>query len=244
MSIRIGLIGAGNISSTHARAASEIPGVKIVAIHGTNQEKVSCLSREFGAKPYTEFKSFLAHSPMEAVIIGSPSGLHAEQGIAAAQHKLHVLTEKPIDITTEHADGLIFACKVAGVKLGVIFQDRFKPDILRLKQFLAAGSLGKPLLLDARVNWYRPPEYYRDSKWRGTLALDGGGALMNQGIHTVDLLLWLFGPVRRVTAKAGALLHPIEVEDTAVAILSSRMVRSARSKRRRRRTRAIRAASS
>jgi len=219
MSIRIRLIGAGNISSTHARAASEIPGVKIVAIHGTNQEKVSCLSREFGAKPYTEFKSFLAHSPMEAVIIGSPSGLHAEQGIAAAQHKLHVLTEKPIDITTEHADGLIFACKVAGVKLGVIFQDRFKPDILRLKQFLAAGSLGKPLLLDARVNWYRPPEYYRDSKWRGTLALDGGGALMNQGIHTVDLLIWLFGEVKKVQASTATLLHDIESEDTALALL-------------------------
>ena len=219
MSIRIGLIGAGNISNTHARAASEVTGVEIVAVHGTNQEKVSRLSREFGARPYTDFKSFLAHSPMEAVIIGSPSGLHAEQGIAAAQHKLHVLTEKPIDITTDQADGLISACKRAGVKLGVIFQDRFKPDILRLKNFLDAGSLGKILLVDARVKWYRPPDYYRDSKWRGTLALDGGGALMNQGIHTVDLLIWLFGDVVKVQARTTTLLHEIESEDTALALL-------------------------
>jgi UDP-N-acetyl-2-amino-2-deoxyglucuronate dehydrogenase len=219
MSIRIGLVGGGNISNTHARAASEIPGVEIVAIYGTNEEKVSRLSQEFRAKSYSDVKSFLAHSPMEAVIIGSPSGLHAEQGIAAAQHKLHVLTEKPIDVTTGQADALISACKRAGVKLGVIFQDRFKPDILRLKKFLDAGSLGKPLLIDARVKWYRPPEYYHDSKWRGTLALDGGGALMNQGIHTVDLLIWLFGGVAKVQARTATLLHDIESEDTALALL-------------------------
>ena len=219
MSICIGLIGAGNISNTHARAASEIPGVEIVAVHGTNAGKVSRLAQEFGAKPYTDFNAFLAHSSMNAVIIGSPSGLHGEQGIAAAQHHLHVLTEKPIDITTGRADALIAACKRGGVKLGVIFQDRFKPDILRLKQFLAAGSLGKPLLVDARVKWYRPREYYGDSKWRGTLALDGGGALMNQGIHTVDLLIWLLGDVKKVQASTATVFHHIESEDTALALL-------------------------
>ncbi|HEX7959660.1 MAG TPA: Gfo/Idh/MocA family oxidoreductase [Terriglobales bacterium] len=218
MSIRIGLIGAGNISNTHARAAREIPGVELAAIYGTNKEKVHRLCQEFGAKPYTDFKSFLAH-PMDAVIIGSPSGVHAEQGIAAAQRRLHVLTEKPIDISTERADALISACKQAGVKLAVIFQDRFKPDIRRLKEFLHAGGLGKILLVDARVKWYRPPEYYRDSKWRGTLALDGGGALMNQGIHTVDLLIWLFGDVVSVKARTGNILHKIESEDTALAVL-------------------------
>ena len=150
---------------------------------------------------------------MDAVIIGTPSGLHAEQGIGAAQHGLHVLTEKPIDISTDRADALISACKQAGVKLGVIFQDRFKPDIRRLKEFLAAGGLGKNLLVDARVKWYRPPEYYSDSKWRGTLALDGGGALMNQGIHTVDLLMWLFGDVVSLQARAGTILHKIESEE-------------------------------
>ena len=218
MSIRIGLIGAGNISITHARAAREIPGVELAAICGTNREKVHRLCEEFRAEPYTDLKNFLKH-PMDAVIIGSPSGVHAEQGIAAAQHYLHVLTEKPIDISIERADALIAACKQAGVKLGVIFQDRFKPDIRGLKEFLSAGGLGKILLVDARVKWYRPPEYYSDSKWRGTLALDGGGALMNQGIHTVDLLIWLFGDVASVEARTGNILHNIESEDTALAVL-------------------------
>ena len=218
MTIRIGLIGAGNISNTHARAAREIPGVELVAVHGTNRGKVNRLAEEVGAKPYTDLQRFLAH-PMDAVIIGSPSGLHAEQGIAAAQHRLHVLTEKPIDISTDRADALISACKQAGVKLGVIFQDRFKPDIRRLKEFLSGGRLGKILLVDARVKWYRPPEYYSDSKWRGTLVLDGGGALINQGIHTVDLLIWLFGDVISVEARTGTILHKIESEDTALAVL-------------------------
>ncbi|HSC28979.1 MAG TPA: Gfo/Idh/MocA family oxidoreductase, partial [Vicinamibacterales bacterium] len=104
-------------------------------------------------------------------------------------------------------------------KLGVLFQDRGQPSFVRLRQALAGGRLGRPLLASARVPWYRPPEYYRSSRWRGTWALDGGGALMNQGIHTVDLLIWLLGRVRRVSAITATQLHDIEVEDTAVAWL-------------------------
>jgi predicted dehydrogenase len=159
---------------------------------------------------------------MDLVMIGSPSGLHAEQGIAAAQHGLHVLVEKPIDITTERADALINECERAGVKLGVMFQDRVAPDICRLKKLVDAGDLGKLILVSGHVKWYRPPEYYRDSRWRGTWALDGGGALMNQGVHTVDLLLYLMGDVERVSARAVTALHDIEVEDTVVATLEFR----------------------
>jgi UDP-N-acetyl-2-amino-2-deoxyglucuronate dehydrogenase len=130
-----------------------------------------------------------------------------------------VLTEKPIDISVKHADALIAACDQAGVKLGVTFQDRFKPDIQRLKQLVSEGLIGRPLLADARVKWYRPPEYYGQSHWRGTHALDGGGALINQGIHTVDLLLWLMGDVANVQARARTLLHKIETEDTALALI-------------------------
>src|SRR6185437_7850245 len=121
--------------------------------------------------------------------------------------------------STDRADALIAACQSARVKLAVFFQDRTSPDILKLKRAIDAGELGKPILVSASVRWYRPPEYYKNSRWRGTWALDGGGALMNQGIHTVDLLLWLFGPVRRVTAAIAARLHRIEAEDTAVAAL-------------------------
>lgn len=219
MTIHIGLIGGGNISETHARAASAIPGVKIAAVYGSNPDKVARLCSEYGGTPFDNLRAFLSHRPLQAVILGSPSGQHAEQGIAAAQSGLHVLTEKPIDITTNRADALIEAARRAGVKLAVIFQDRVKPNIQALKRWLDAGTLGKPLLVDASVKWYRPPDYYANSKWRGTFALDGGGALINQAIHTVDLLLWLFSDVARVQAHTATILHKIEAEDTAVALL-------------------------
>ncbi len=219
MTMHIGLIGGGNITETHARAARAIPGVEISAIHGTNSEKIAHLCHEHGGTPYQNFDAFLKHRPMDLVIIGSPSGLHAEQGIAAARQGLHVLTEKPIEITTARADALIAAAKQSNVQLGVIFQDRMKPHICQLKNWLDQGLLGKILFVDARVKWYRPPEYYANSHWRGTLALDGGGALINQGVHTVDLLLWLLGDVFRVQARTATLLHKIEAEDTAVATL-------------------------
>ena len=216
MPFHIGLIGGGNITETHARAARAIPSVEIAAIHSANAEKIARLCREHGGTPYQNFDAFLNHRPMDLVILGSPSGLHAEQGIAAARHGLHVLTEKPIEISTARADALIAAANAAHVQLGVLFQDRTKPHIRRLKSWLAQNLLGKILFVDARVKWYRPPEYYANSRWRGTLALDGGGALINQGIHTVDLLLWLLGDVARVQARTATLLHKIEAEDTAV----------------------------
>ena len=218
MTTSVGLIGGGNITETHARAARAVPGIEIAAIYGTNPEKVARLCREYGGKAYSELAEFLAHRSMDLVAIGSPSGLHAAQGIAAAQRGLHVLTEKPIDITTERADALIAAADKAGVKLGVFFQDRCKPDIVRVKKAVDSGVLGRPILADARVKWYRPPEYYRSSKWRGTWALDGGGALINQAVHTVDLMLWLFGDVVSVQATSKTSLHPIEAEDTLLAL--------------------------
>ena len=219
MSLRLGLIGGGNISETHARAARAIPGVEIAAIYGTNELKVRRLSGEYGGVAYDDFEKFLKHRPMELVAIGSPSGLHAEQGIAAASCGLHVLTEKPIDISTGRTDALIAAAADAGVLLGVFFQDRFKADIVRVKQAIENRALGRPVLADARVKWFRPASYYADSKWRGTLRLDGGGALINQGIHTLDLLLWLFGDVVCVQAQCKTAVHEMEGEDTLVALL-------------------------
>lgn len=217
--INVGLIGGGNISTTHARAVRAIPGGEVVAVYGRNPKKLQALCGECGATPYDDLNAFLSHPSMEIVIIGSPSGLHSEQGIAAAQRGLHVLVEKPIDIKTKSADSLIAECERARVKLGVLFQDRCKPGVRKLKLLLDDGILGKILLVDARMKWYRPPEYYSASRWRGTWEFDGGGALMNQGIHTVDLLLWLFGDVTNVRARTAALLHEIEVEDTALALL-------------------------
>ncbi len=217
--MHIGILGGGNISESHLRAALEIDGLEISAICGQNQEKVKNLASTCHAASYGETEAFLRHRPMDLVAIGTPSGLHAEQGIAAAQEGLHVLVEKPIDTKTKRADKLISECDQANVKLGVFFQDRVAPDTRRLKQMINAGKLGDILLVTAHVKWYRPPEYYGDSRWRGTWALDGGGAVMNQAIHTVDLLLWLMGDVKRVNAFTRTQLHDIEVEDTAVAIL-------------------------
>src|SRR5260370_19317004 len=124
-----------------------------------------------------------------------------------------------MDITTKNADAIIAAADKANVKLAVIFQDRLKPNIQRLKHWLDRGLLGKLLLVHASVKWYRPPDYYSSSKWRGTFALDGGGALMNQALHTVDLLLYLLGEVARVQAPTATVLHKIEAEDTALATL-------------------------
>ncbi len=217
--LQVGIVGGGNISETHARAASEVPGLHIAAVAGQNAERVRALAGRYGAAAYPDVAGLLSHRPLDLVLIGSPSALHAEQGVLAAQAGLHVLTEKPIDVSLARADLLIAACETAGVRLGLFFQDRFAPDFVRLKAALEAGSLGRPLLASARVKWWRAPEYYAGSRWRGVRALDGGGALMNQGIHTIDLLLWLLGDVRRVFAQARTALHAVEVEDTLVATL-------------------------
>lgn len=218
MTFRIGILGGGNISGTHARAAREISGVEVVAVWGRNTAKAVTLSEEIGAVAYTELGDFLRH-PMDIVLIGSPPGAHAGHAMAAAKHGLHVLVEKPLEVSTEKVDEIVAACDRAGVKLGVFLQDRTAPEITWLKRFVDGGGIGRPLLCSARVKWYRDPSYYAGSRWRGTWALDGGGAFMAQGIHTADLLLWMLGDVARVYACTPTLLHDIEVEDSIFACL-------------------------
>jgi predicted dehydrogenase len=217
--VKVGLLGGGNISDTHARAARAIPGVEIAAIYGANREKAERLAQAYGGTVYDDIERFLDHRPLDIVAIGSPSGLHADQAIAAIRRGIHVLSEKPLDVTTAKVDAVIAAADRGGVKVGVFFQDRLKPDIAAMKSMIVSGQLGKPLFAAGHVRWYRPPEYYTTSRWRGTRALDGGGALMNQAIHTVDVLQWLFGPVARVGGRTATLLHSIQTEDTAAAVL-------------------------
>jgi UDP-N-acetyl-2-amino-2-deoxyglucuronate dehydrogenase len=216
--VRIGIIGAGGISDTHVRAARGIDGVEVVAVHGSNPQKTAALAASAGAVAYADLDAFLAH-PMDIVAIGSPSGLHAEQGIAAVRRGLHVLVEKPVDVTVAKIDAFLAEADHARVKVGVFFQERLIPEIAAIKTQIESGELGEPLFISGRLDWYRPREYYANSRWRGRRALDGGGALMNQGIHTVDILLWLFGPVRRVSGRTATRVHAIEVEDTAAALL-------------------------
>ena len=218
--MHLGLIGAGNISSTHLRAAQIVSGVTVAAVYSRSPERAHRLADQAGLVAYESLERFLAHKPLDAVAIGTPSGMHAEQAIAAAERGLHILVEKPVDISTERIDALIATADRHNVKVGVFFQDRLKPDLVRVKRMLEDGALGKPVLASGHVKWFRPPEYYANSTWRGTHALDGGGALINQGIHTVDLLQWFFGPVASVVATVATRLHSIEAEDTAAAVLT------------------------
>jgi UDP-N-acetyl-2-amino-2-deoxyglucuronate dehydrogenase len=219
MTFRIGILGAGNISETHTRAVQQIPHAQVVAVYGDNPEKAASLAERCGATAYRQLEDFVRHRPLDVVLIGSPSGLHAEHARLAAQHGLHVLVEKPLDVTSQRIDALLNVCEQNRVQLGVFFQDRAAPHLQWLRRQIATGALGRIILVSARVKWFRPPDYYSRSRWRGTCALDGGGALINQGIHTVDLLLWLLGDITRVSARTRTALHAIEVEDTAIAWL-------------------------
>jgi UDP-N-acetyl-2-amino-2-deoxyglucuronate dehydrogenase len=216
--VNVGIVGAGNISDTHARAA-EAAGLTVVAVAGDNAAKVHQLAERHGAMPFESLDAMLSRSALDLVMIGSPSGRHAEQATAAVRAGRHVLVEKPLDVTTSRIDALLAEVARAGVTLGVFFQDRLKPDIAALKRSIVAGSIGAPVLATGEVKWFRPPSYYAGSRWRGTWSLDGGGALMNQGIHTVDLMLYLLGPVVRVSGMIATRMHQIEAEDTAAAIL-------------------------
>jgi len=219
MTVHVGILGAGSISDTHARAALGIPGAAIAAVHGANAAKAERLAAAHGGAVYRDLDAFARHRPMDLVAIGSPSGRHPDEVIAAARAGVHALCEKPLGLTTAQVDRMVEECEAAGVRLAVFFQDRCQPDFVRLKAFLDRGGLGRVHLATAHVKWHRPPEYYSGSRWRGTWALDGGGAVMNQGIHTLDLLLWLLGDVGRVYACTRTAAHAIEVEDTAVATL-------------------------
>jgi len=216
--MNFGLIGTGLIADIHAEAIGNIPGSRVSAAWGRNFERTRQFCSRFAASPYSDAGELFRSKDVEAVVICTPSGTHAELGIQAARNGKHVLVEKPIDINLERADALISACRTAGVHLATCFQRRCLEHVKRVKEMVDAGKLGKLLVVDAFIKWYRKPGYYAES-WHGTKALDGGGALINQGIHAVDWLVWIGGPVRKVAAQTRTLLHKIEAEDTALALL-------------------------
>lgn len=219
--IGYGIIGCGVIAPWHARAVTEfVQGARLVAVADPVAEKARALAEKFGAPHvYTDARDLLARPDIQAVSICTPSGLHGEIAIAAAQAGKHVLTEKPMEITLPKIDAMIDACQRHGVKLAVIFQRRASPLWQKIRETVRSGKLGKMLLGDAYLKYYRSQEYYDSGDWRGTWALDGGGALMNQGVHLVDQLQWVMGPVESVYSHADHLARNIEVEDTTVSVL-------------------------
>ena len=171
----------------------------------------------------------LADPNVDIVTIATPSGAHMEPAVAAARAGKHVIVEKPLEITLKKCDRIIEACEKAGVKLAAIFPSRFHDSSVKLKRAIDGGRFGRLTLGDAYVKWFRTQAYYDSGAWRGTWALDGGGALMNQAIHSVDLLTWLMGPVVEIQANTATLAHErIEVEDAAVATLRVRQRRARR----------------
>ena len=217
MSPGIVLVGSGSIARTHARAIQASEKTHLVGVTGGS--RAGPFAESFGCRHYSALEEALADEAVSVIDICGPSGSRLEPTEAAAAAGKHVLVEKPIEVTLERADRMIGACRQSGVKLGVIFQSRFKEIYDVLRGWLAEGKFGRLILGDAYIKWHRPQTYYDSGGWRGTWELDGGGALMNQGIHTIDLLRWLMGDVDVVYGMAGALARDIEVEDTAVAVV-------------------------
>jgi predicted dehydrogenase len=220
MAIGLGVVGCGMISHFHAKAMAEIRGAKLVACFDRSSERAGQLASEYGCTPYDSLDEMLADPNVDAVSICTPSGAHMEPAVAAAKAGKHVIIEKPLEITLKRCDAIIKACEQNKVVLSAIFPSRFHPSSQLLKKAIDSGRFGTLSLGDAYVKWFRTQEYYDSGAWRGTWELDGGGALMNQAIHCVDLLTWLMGPVEQLTAQTATLAHErIEVEDVATASL-------------------------
>jgi UDP-N-acetyl-2-amino-2-deoxyglucuronate dehydrogenase len=215
-----GIAGLGMIAEFHAKAIAAMTGGKLVAAFSRNQEKADKFCAEHGGEAYADMAAFLADPQLDIVTICTPSGLHLEPAEQAAAAGKHVVVEKPLEVTPERCDRIISACEKAGVKLATVFPSRFADAALLVKKAIDAGRFGKLTLGSAYIKWWRTQDYYDSGAWRGTRDLDGGGALMNQSIHAIDLLQWFMGPVESIVAQADCLAHErIEVEDVGAAVL-------------------------
>jgi UDP-N-acetyl-2-amino-2-deoxyglucuronate dehydrogenase len=213
-----GIIGCGMISKFHAKAIGDVRGARLVACFDQVPAAADKLAEATGCKAYHSFDALLADPAVEVVTVGTPSGAHMEPAVAAARAGKHVIVEKPLEITLRRCDAIIDECQKAGVVLSTIFPSRFHDAAQMMKRAVDEGRFGRFTLGDAYVKWYRSQAYYDSGAWRGTWKMDGGGALMNQAIHSIDLLRWLMGPIVEVRAKMALLAHErIAVEDTAVA---------------------------
>ena len=220
MATGFGIIGCGMIASFHARALAEIRGAKLIGCYDAIPAAAEHTAKKQGCRAYTRLNDLLADDKIDVVTICTPSGAHMEPAIAAAKAGKHVVVEKPLEITLRRCDRIIEACRKNKVVLSTVFPSRFHASSLDLKKAIDQKRFGNLTMGDAYVKWFRTQEYYDSGAWRGTWQLDGGGALMNQAIHSVDLLTWLMGPVVQIRAQTATRAHRrIDVEDTAVATL-------------------------
>jgi predicted dehydrogenase len=222
-SLGFAIVGCGMIARFHVRALADVPGTRLAALVTRNPDSAQKLMAETGVGDvpvFTDLAQALKRPDVHVVIVTTPSGAHLEPAIAAANAGKHVVVEKPLEITPERCDRIIDACDKNRVKLCTIFPSRFHDANVTLKSAVDAGRFGRLTLGETTCKWWRSQAYYDEGGWKGTQALDGGGAMMNQAIHNVDLLLWMMGDATHVTGFTATLAHErIEVEDTAVACL-------------------------
>ncbi len=217
--VRFAVIGCGRISEVHLKALSEAKNAQLCAVCDIIEEKAKKRALEYNVPYYLDIETMLKEQKPDAALIGTPSGMHGEHAEICALNGVNVLCEKPLEITTEKIDRMIRVCEENHVRLGGIFQRRTYTAAVASKNAINSGNIGTPVFCSGTFNYSRTQEYYDSDAWRGTWALDGGGALMNQAVHGIDMLIMLGGDVKSVFAKCETKARNIEVEDTAAAII-------------------------
>ena len=213
------VVGAGFMGSTHVRAIQAIPGARVAVVSARTETTGRALAESCQADWTPDYREAVTRDDVDIVSICTPSGFHLQPAELAAQSGKQLIIEKPLEITVERADRILHAAEKAGVRITCIFPYRFHAGVAKTRAALARRRLGRLTLAGCYVKWYRRQDYYSGS-WHGTKALDGGGALINQSIHSIDLLLHLAGPVSSVVGKISTLAHDMETEDTAGALLT------------------------
>jgi Predicted dehydrogenases and related proteins len=220
MKYGFGVIGCGMISNAHCMAIKDIDGAQLLAVCDISRMSAEGRAKEYGVDWYTDYKQLIGRDDIDIVCVCTPSGLRHDIAIEAAKYGKHIIAEKPIEIGLNRIDDMINTAKQHNVKLAGIFNLRYKKIYEAAKKAVSSERFGKPVLGCVSVKWYRDQKYYDSAQWRGTWLLDGGGVLMNQSIHYIDLLQWIMGPVEMVYGICSTLGHKsIEVEDTAAALL-------------------------
>ncbi len=217
--IGFAMIGCGVVADYHIGAVQETEDAELVAVYSRSETRARTTGEAHGVAWFTDHEAILCRPDVDVVCICTPSGVRIPIVTDAAAAGKHLIVEKPLDVSIGNMDRIIQAAEDAGVKLMGVFQLRYGEAVNRARNAVQSGALGRMVLGDAYIKWFRPQAYYDADDWRGNWKMEGGGALMTQGSHTVDLLQWIMGPVKRVYARMGTLIHDIEVEDTLVATL-------------------------
>ncbi len=218
--VRFAIVGTGLIAGFHAKAIADCAHGCLTAVYDAVPDRARAFAEETGVSAASSLDELLSREDVDAITIATPSGTHGAIALPAARAGKHVLCEKPLEITTERIDEMIATCREHGVQLGAILPARTAPGVALIRKALDAGRFGRLIFANVELKWYRSQAYYESSGWRGTWALDGGGALMNQGIHQIDLMLHFAGDAESVFAYTDTRTHPgVEVEDSAVVVV-------------------------